>query len=161
MSPITPAAVRKTARVRRSPEEAFALFTERIAEWWPVRTHSVGREGCEGVRFEAGVGGRIVESVAGGATAVWGTVLVWEPPARVRFTWHPGTPPDEATQVEVTFTGGADGTVVELVHTGWDRRPDGVEARRSYDSGWELVLGSYAAAGARGLEAERDDAQAG
>ena len=25
----------------------------------------------------------------------------------------------------------------------WDRRADGAEARLSYDSGWEVVLGAY------------------
>ena len=38
---------------------------------------------------------------------------------------------------------GAAATVVALTHSGWDRRADGAEARLSYDSGWEVVLGAY------------------
>ena len=99
--------------------------------------------------FEPGPGGRIVETMANGDTAVWGTVTGWEPPARVRFTWHPGTPEDEATEVEVTFTAVPGGTEVELVHTGWDHRPDGPDARVAYDTGWDRVVGRYATTAAR------------
>jgi hypothetical protein len=74
---------------------------------------------------------------------VWGTVTIWEPPSGVWFTWHPGTPEDEATEVEVTFTAAATGTVVELVHTGWEHRPDGEGARQGYDGGWVVVLARY------------------
>ena len=35
-------AIRKTVLVDFTPEEAFDLFTARIASWWPVRTHSYG-----------------------------------------------------------------------------------------------------------------------
>ena len=145
----TTSALRKMAFVRQPPADAFRLFTDHIAEWWPLDTHSVGLQNARTVRFEPGVGGRIVEtidSVDGGATAVWGTVLAWEPPARVRFTWHPGIEPTEATEVEVTFVETADGTTVTLIHTGWDRRPDGAQIRSNYDSGWDFVLGRYATA---------------
>ena len=75
---------------------------------------------------------------------MWGTVTQWEPPHRVAFTWHPGTPEAEATLVEVTFTqGGPGSTVVRLVHSGWERRPDGASAREGYDSGWEPVIGRF------------------
>ena len=43
----------------------------------------------------------------------------------------------------VTFTPVGDDTEVELVHSGWERRPDGVRARTSYDTGWDYVLGRY------------------
>jgi len=46
----------------------------------------------------------------------------------------------------VRFSAVAGGTEVELVHTGWDRRPDGPEARAGYEGGWEYVLGFFAAA---------------
>jgi hypothetical protein len=147
----TTAALRKTAHVRQPPDIAFELFTDRMAEWWPLDTHSVGRADARTVRVEHGVGGRIVETMAGGATALWGTVQAWDPPARVRFTWHPGAPPEEATEVEISFVATAEGTTVELVHTGWDRRPDGADARRNYLRGWDLVFGAYATAGSGAL----------
>lgn len=139
--------LRKTATVQLTPEEAFGLFTEHMADWWPLATHSVGLEKATGVDFEPGVGGRIVERTVDGTASIWGTVEVWEPPARIGFTWHPGTPVDEATRVEVRFHATGSGTTVELIHTGWDARPDSVEARAQYDHGWELVFGRFAAAG--------------
>lgn len=140
--------LRKTARVRLAPAEAFRLFTEGIGAWWPLESHSVGRDQAATVECEPRVGGRIVETLRSGDRTVWGTILVWEPASRVRFTWHPGTPEAEATDVDVRFHPDGDGTLVELVHTGWDRRPDGGAARANYESGWELVLGRYVAGAA-------------
>lgn len=142
VSPI--AELRKVVAVPATPQRAFELFTVKIHEWWPLITHSVGEEHAVGVVFGEGVGGTIVETLADGTTAVWGTVTVWEPPDRVAFTWHPGNPESEAGRVEVTFTPEpAGGTLVELVHSGWDRRPDGVRARARYDTGWDTVLQDY------------------
>jgi hypothetical protein len=62
----------------------------------------------------------------------------------VAFTWHAGTPEAEAGLVEVTFTAiGPDSTVVELVHSGWENRPDGAGARAGYETGWDTVIGHY------------------
>ena len=83
-------------------------------------------------------------------TSVWGTVTRWEPPRLVAFTWHAGTPEAEATRVEVTFTeDGPGSTVVVLVHSGWEHRPDGASVREGYDSGWEPVIGRFAETAAR------------
>ena len=136
--------VRKTVTVPAAPQRAFELFTAHIQEWWPLRIHSVGTEHAVGIAFGEGTGAMIVETLADGTTSVWGTVTQWEPPHRVAFTWHPGTPEAEATLVEVTFTqGGPGSTVVRLVHSGWERRPDGASAREGYDSGWEPVIGRF------------------
>jgi hypothetical protein len=50
----------------------------------------------------------------------------------------------------VTFTQEGPGrTVVRLVHSGWECRPDGATAREGYDSGWEPVISSFAETAAR------------
>jgi uncharacterized protein YndB with AHSA1/START domain len=147
----TTAALRKTARVNLAPAAAFELFTGGIGAWWPLRTHSVGLDDATSVECEPHVGGHIFETLRGGDRAIWGTFRIWEPPTRVRFTWHPGTQESEATDVEVTFHADGDGTLVELVHTGWERRPDGETARANYVGGWDLVFGRYAVAGSGGL----------
>jgi uncharacterized protein YndB with AHSA1/START domain len=137
--------VRKSVTVTASPQRAFELFTTRMQEWWPLRTHSVGIEDAVGIAFGDGVGAAIIETLANGTTSVWGTVTLWEPPHRVAFTWHAGTPVAQATRVEVTFTqDGPGSTVVRLVHSGWERRPDGTSAREGYDSGWEPVIRRFA-----------------
>jgi hypothetical protein len=134
----------KSATVPQDPAGAFRIFTERIAEWWPLETHSVGAADAVGLTFGRAVGERIIETIRGGETSSWGVITAWEPPDRVAFSWHPGTPPDEATAVEVTFVAGSDGTRVTLTHTGWENRPDGHRFRTNYDAGWDIVFGRYA-----------------
>jgi uncharacterized protein YndB with AHSA1/START domain len=137
--------VRKSVTVPATQQRAFELFTAHMHEWWPLATHSVGAEDAVSVTFGEGAGAAIVETMADGTTSVWGTVTHWEPPHRVAFTWHAGTPEPEATRVEVTFTPSEPGsTVVRLTHSGWEVRPDSASARENYDSGWEPVVGSFA-----------------
>jgi uncharacterized protein YndB with AHSA1/START domain len=142
--------IRKSVTVPASPQRAFELFTAHMHEWWPLATHSVGTEHAVGLTFGEGAGAAIVETVADGTTSVWGVITHWEPPYRVAFTWHPGTPETEATRVDVTFTpSGLGSTVVRLIHSGWERRADGAAARANYDSGWEPVISAFAAAALR------------
>jgi Activator of Hsp90 ATPase homolog 1-like protein len=137
--------VRKSVTVPAAPQRAFELFTAHIQEWWPLGTHSVGAEHAAGIAFGEGTGAAIIETLADGTTSVWGTITQWGPPHRVAFRWHPGTPETEATRVEVTFTqDGPGSTVVRLVHSGWERRPDGASAREGYNSGWEPVIRHFA-----------------
>ena len=121
-------------------ETAFALFTERIGAWWPMATHSVFGEHAT-VAFEDG---RLVER-AGRSVSTWGEVLDWDPPRGFRITWHPGLDADEATEVEVRFAAEDEQVRVSLVHTGWERRAN-PDVRASYETGWVVVLGRYAAA---------------
>jgi uncharacterized protein YndB with AHSA1/START domain len=117
-----------------------------MASWWPLRTHSLGQERAQSVVFEARVGGHIYETDAQGQRCVWGTVLAWEPPVLVRFTWHPGQPENEAQQVEVRFAAEAEGTRLELTHSGWEALGKRAAlARRGYNIGWIPVLDRWAA----------------
>lgn len=133
----------KTVRVPLAPPAAFELFTGRMSSWWPLATHSVGGTDAVDLRLEARPGGEIVESLRDGTTSVWGTVVRWDPPSGLAFTWHPGRPADEATDVAVDFIAEGEGTLVRLTHTGWAHRGDGALARRGYDTGWAFVLGRY------------------
>ncbi|HUD78886.1 MAG TPA: SRPBCC domain-containing protein [Streptosporangiaceae bacterium] len=142
--------VRRSVTVPAAPQRAFELFTAHIHQWWPLETHSVGVEQAAGIVFGDGTGAAIIETLADGTTSEWGTITHWEPPHRVAFTWHPGTAEAEATRVEVTFTQDRPGsTVVRLVHSGWERRPDGASAREGYNSGWEPVISRFAETAAR------------
>jgi len=139
---MTTQAITKQIRVDANPETAFDVFTGRIGDWWPLEHYSVfGREAT--VAFE---GDRIVERSPSGEETVWGEVLDFEVAGRVRFTWHPGRPTDEEpTEVEVTFASDGDGTLVTLVHGGWERLSEERRAGRvDYDNGWPLVLERYA-----------------
>jgi uncharacterized protein YciI len=131
--------IRREILVDADPATAFAVFTERISQWWPLEDLSVyGPGGSVGF-----ADGQIVEQSASGDAAVWGTVYLWEPAAALAFSWHPGGPPDQATHVEVTFTRADAQTLVTLTHTGWERFADPAEARAEYELGWPVALGTY------------------
>jgi uncharacterized protein YndB with AHSA1/START domain len=141
-TPVAP--VRKSITVSVPPLQAFELFTRDIGTWWPLATHSVGLERAVSVSFGAGVGDQLVETIADGSEETWGTVLQSDPPHRIAFSWHPGRSADETTLIEVTFTpdpGG--GTVVELVHSGWERWEDGETRAANYREGWDPVLHEF------------------
>lgn len=137
-----PGPVRKKVVVAASPDVAFERFTAELTEWWPMADFSVHGAGGT-VEFGASEGAEIVERGAGGEAAVWGTVLEWDPPRKVRFTWHPGRDVGTAQEVEVTFLSTGESTEVTLVHGGWTGSPEDRERRGSYDAGWDLVLGAY------------------
>jgi uncharacterized protein YndB with AHSA1/START domain len=154
MSQLTIQPIRVGVVVNLPPERAFTLFTEDIAKWWPLAGHSMAEETygarTETVVFEGRVGGRVFERIAGGPDAVWGNVLVWEPPHRVVISWKPHLRPEPSTEVEVRFTAEGAQTRVELEHRGWERLGgDGERKRNAYDGGWRGVLDEYTKAAQR------------
>ncbi len=138
----------KTLRVGIGSAAAFDLFTRDFGCWWPLATHSVGKDLALSCAMEKREGGRIVERTHDGAEYVWGTVADWQPPTRLSFSWHPGRGPETAQHVELRFETDGSGTRVTLLHGGWDALGDRATAiRSSYDSGWDFVLGErYAVA---------------
>lgn len=143
------APIRRRIVVPTDPADAFRLWTDDLGAWWPLAGHSV-HGAASSVGFH---GGRLVERGPDGDEVPWGEVLDWEPPHRLRLTWHPGRGAEEATEVEVRFeavpSADADGphTLVTLEHRGWATRADAAEARREYHEGWATVLGRFGAAG--------------
>ena len=135
----------KTVIVNRSPEEAFRIYTEGIATWWPLETHAPSQK-SEIVVMEPREGGRLYERTTDGDEVEWGEILAWDPPHRLVHSWHLGRP--IATEVEVRFTPEGAGTVVKLIHRGWERHgEDAANLRASYDTGWDFVFGErYAGA---------------
>ena len=87
----------------------------------------------------------LVEKAKDGRECVWGEVLEYEPPGKLRMTWHPDHDPAKMpTEVEVTFAASGDGTAVVLEHSGWEKASDEIRAARSgYDGGWVEVLDHY------------------
>lgn len=125
---------RITVSVAVPPDVAFDIFTNDIDRWWkrgPAYRHAGRREGI--IRLEAGVGGRIFESIEwDGAERVFevGRVQVWEPPSRLVFTWRNSTfTANQSTEVEVVFVPGAKGTLVTVTHRGWSTLPADHPAR--------------------------------
>ncbi len=144
--------VLRAVHVRRTPEDAFAIFTGRIAAWWPLLTHGLFGERSGGVAF---VDGRLVERSLDGEEVLWGSVTSWEPGTRLALTWHPGRDEGPTTSVEVVFVPDEDGTRVELTHAGWDVfGADAVAARRAYTgpNSWGWVLEHFADTAERAVD---------
>ena len=137
----------KTVTVACTPEEAFRYFTADFATWWPAATHSVVAYASQfkdkpaTVVFEPRVSGRIFERTRAGEEHSWGSVLAWQPPAHVAFSFHPGRDDKEAQTVEVTFSAAPEGTRVVLTHSGWEKLgAKAQKARDGYNQGWETVF---------------------
>jgi hypothetical protein len=137
-------AVRKTIVVEAPVALAFQVFTEEMSTWWPLATHSVFDEHATRVTVEPRVGGRVYETSDAGEESEWGRVTAWDPPTVFAMTWHPGADPAEYTDLEVRFTVEGNGTRVDLVHTGWERRgAAAADMAKGYTGGWDVVLGFY------------------
>jgi len=122
--PPPPAAVRVTVTVRVDPATAFEVFTEEIDRWYRRGLAGMsGHEPATTLRFEPGVGGRLLEIGSPDGDVERGRLTVWEPGERLVFVDRRGT------EVDVTFTaaalpsGDAHVTRVVLEHRGLDRLP--------------------------------------
>ena len=138
-------------------EAAFELFTDGMARWWPLATHSIaGTEACD-VRVDGRIGGRITETATDGTTHDWAAVLAWDPPHRLVVAWHPQIDPVAASIVEVRFEPTDTGCRLHLEHRGWEEfgAEVGRAARDAYDPGWDLVLAPLLDAAAASAQAGR------
>ena len=145
--------MRKEIVVDAPVERAFAVFTERIGDFKPPE-HNLLQVPIAVTVFEPRVGGHIIDRGADGTECRWASILAYDPPHRVAFSWNIGPSwqiePDPAnrSEVEVRFTAlGDDRTRVELEHRnidrhgpGWQAVHDGIEG----EAGWPLYLSRYA-----------------
>ncbi len=140
-----PGAVHQRVRVPISPQEAFALFTDGIGEWWPLEEgYSYGGDRSMEIHLEARIGGRFFERFVDGDELEVGRVTACEPPGRIVFTWNDSNW-SAGTEVEVTFTAEGDGTAVSLVHRGFDRiGPDWESIAAQWAGGWPRVMEVFA-----------------
>jgi len=133
----------KSLVVARSQAEAFRIYVDEISMWWPAQPHSIGQAQVAGVTLEPRAGGRIFERWHDGSEKLWGTVIAFEPPVRLVHSWHVGSDPDQASEVELRFVAiGAKRTRVTLEHRHWERMSGerAATVRGAYDNGWEKVF---------------------
>jgi hypothetical protein len=154
MSIVDLSPVEKTVEVKRSATDAYRLFVDDIAKWWPIKDHSRAKdslgEKTVHVEFQATVGGRIFETLNTGEEREWGEVLEVAPD-RLRFSFQMGRAKDKSGEVEIRFEPlSAAACRVRLVHTHWERFGDEAETmRNAFGRGWDFVFtdgfGAYAA----------------
>ncbi len=139
--------VDRSVSVSWDQETAFRRFALEFGRWWPSHSHSVGGAQVRRIVLEPKVGGRIFEEHKDGRRFQWGSVLVWEPPHRLAFTFHAARAPETAQHVEVRFSPNGNGTDVQLIATGWEKwRPEheAKRARRGYNMGWGYLMNLWA-----------------
>lgn len=144
--------IHASVTVRRTPEDAFQVFTRDMGAWWPLQAFSMaedaeGQVKAESVIFEEREGGRVYEVMSDGTEGTWATVLAWDPPRRLVLSWKPNLTDNPPTELEVTFTSEGNGTRVDLDHRGWERLGAmAEEARAGYGENWNGVLALFAGA---------------
>ena len=80
---IDPNSVRKVVRVQAPQAVAWRVFTEKMGTWWPLGVYKIGKATAVDAVIEPRVGGRWYERGEDGSTCDWGSVAVWDPPARI------------------------------------------------------------------------------
>lgn len=127
-------AVIVSLRVKATPEEAFAVFTEEIDQWWrPNALFQLTPRGDGELRFEPGENGRLVTALPNGQEFEIGRITAWTPGAHLGFTWRQATfAPDQQTHVQVRFEVVGDDTRVTVEHRGWDAIPPEHAARHGF-----------------------------
>jgi hypothetical protein len=132
------ASVRVSVTVDVDPATAFDIFTGEIDEWYRKGISLLtSRDRSRTLRFEPGVGGRLVELGRNEATLVErGRITVWEPGVQLVFVDL------KQTEVDVRFEPIDEGTRVVLEHRGLDRLPPD-EAASTSIHGWRRLAGWF------------------
>lgn len=149
----TDEAIRREIVVDVPPERAFALFTAEMTSWWPP-AHHIGSAPIAEVVIEPRAGGRWFTRHQDGTETSTGTVVAWEPPARLVITWQIGADwkfhSDLVTTVELRFEPVGEGrTRVRLEHRDLDAfGADAAEMKKTFEDpgAWTATLAAYASA---------------
>jgi uncharacterized protein YndB with AHSA1/START domain len=76
-------------RVAATPERAFEAFTAEIGAWWrPNGLFGFSPRGSGVLSFEAGAGGRLLETQPDGSVFEIGRISLWQPPQLLVFGWR-------------------------------------------------------------------------
>jgi uncharacterized protein YndB with AHSA1/START domain len=117
---------------------AFALFTERIGEWWPPERRHTGDPNSRIVLSQSG---RFFERASDGREVELGVVREFDAPRRLLLDWYPGTGPEQPTRVEILFTQSGDETVIDVRHSETEASKALFPSRAPrYDASWDLVF---------------------
>jgi hypothetical protein len=155
---IAPAPIRRSLRVRASPEKAFDTFVGGMGGWW-MKSHSLLPSPQKDVVVEPRAGGRWYEVGEDGSEQNWGKVLGWERPDRVLLAWQLNADwsydPEFETTVEVRFTADGDHTIVDFEHRDLERFGErAAQVRGDYESGMDGGWGELLAGYQRRVEAD-------
>jgi uncharacterized protein YndB with AHSA1/START domain len=125
-----------------SPDRAFEYFTAQIDRWWKRGTmYWNDRERGERYEFRDGA----LREIYPDGEFVVGAIETWQPGELLVFGWSQSDWGVGSTRVEVRFRADADGTRVEIDHSGWEAVAGGEQMSTGYTHGWKEILGWFAA----------------
>lgn len=135
--------IAKSVRLPLEAGAAFALFTNRVDDWWPrQRRHSDDPD----AQIQLDRGG-LRERNPDGSLVALGRIIVWDPPALISLDFYPGTDVDHPTRLIVTFVPDGQATVVTVHHRPTDASAALWESRApAYEESWDLLLPALVAA---------------
>ncbi|MCM0673909.1 SRPBCC family protein [Micromonospora phytophila] len=144
--------LRSVLSVPAPTEQAFAVFSGALTDWWVKEYTWSGPEHLAELGMEPRAGGMLYEIGPYGFRSDWGRVLTWDPPRRLVFTWQIGADrvpvPDPARASEVEALFHPDGPArarVEVEHRHFDRHGEAAEGyRQALTAGWHELLSRYA-----------------
>ncbi len=138
--------VELTKTVPLPPQQAFDVFVQQMDTWWPrqgVFPYSFAPKSTRPLHicFEAQPGGRYYETFADGGEYIIGRINIWEPPARLAYTWRDPTWQGETT-IELRFDDEGEGTHIRYQQNGFAAAgvPD---LAAYYQIGCEQTLAAY------------------
>jgi uncharacterized protein YndB with AHSA1/START domain len=135
-------ALTMSRRLRAAPAAVFQALTEpaRIAQWF-----GSGTPESKDVEADARVGGRYhygFTSLNGQRMDVRGVFEEVTPHSRLVFSWWWDSSPEQVSKVEIDLAADGEGTMLNLVHSGFAT----VEAEQGHREGWTYGLDRLAAA---------------
>ncbi len=138
---VTTDPIHHEVRVACDPDEAFAIYTRRIGEWWD-RSYTANAETFQTVTIEPRVGGRHATHSDLGDVE-WGVVVVWDPGRRLEHTFTLAQDTNYPSHVAVDFVAEAgDACAVRFAHGGWN--DDNTMVREKFGN-WPILLNGLAA----------------
>lgn len=127
---MTEARIEKSVFLKASPQRVWDFLTrpELLARWFhPADTELV-----------AGGAYALLSNSGDGSRACWGEVLEAEPPTRLVYSFTHNWLDGHLTRVEWTLTAVAEGTLLKLVHDGFEgAKVDVFDSLCGHDAGWD------------------------
>jgi hypothetical protein len=134
----------KSVTLPLAPPAAFALFTQKISEWWPPERRHTKDPSSKIFLLE---NGRFYERAGDGHEVELGRVRSWELPRRILLDFFIATGSEKPTEVEITFAALDSGTRVTVTHR---PKPEsaGLWSERAprYAQSWDSVLAAFSRA---------------
>jgi uncharacterized protein YndB with AHSA1/START domain len=141
--------VRRSIHIKAQPPtvwDDFATF-ERMNRWWGILKGEPRAGSNNGQRlliYEPRVGGRIEMEIIlnGAATRYGGPIIVFEPGKELTFQsdWLPSRGWQQPTLVTIRLTPALDGTLVELMHHGFEHTGENYgDEHAAYEAGWGMT----------------------